>query len=136
MVFPRASPDHDGALGRPKAGRPPKRRRTVSFTSTSSSEDFPEGDSERDTDDAMEDDDDDEYVQGGVTRTRTRRRTVSSASSSSRPDIPLRRVAPPVPVPNLTKKSRGRRVPTATSVLDEDQAEKVSLFIFHRSRHA
>lgn len=126
LVFPRASPDLDGGPNLPKVGRPPKRRRTVSFTSTSSSEDYPDGDSERDTDDVMDDDDDDDYVQGGVTRTRTRRRTVSSASSSSRPDIPLRRMAPPVPVPNLTKKSRGRRVPTASSVLVEDQAEKVS----------
>ncbi|EPS94754.1 hypothetical protein FOMPIDRAFT_1133812 [Fomitopsis schrenkii] len=73
----------------------------------------------------MEDDDDEDYVQGGVTRTHTRRRTVSSTSSGSQHEIlPLRRVAPPVPVPNLTKKSRGRRVPTAASVLIEDQAEK------------
>ncbi|KZT73427.1 hypothetical protein DAEQUDRAFT_662739 [Daedalea quercina L-15889] len=72
----------------------------------------------------MDDDNDDDYVEGGQSRLRTRRRTVSSASSSSRPDLPPRRMAPPVPVPNLTKKSRGRRVPTADSVLDEDQAEK------------
>lgn len=137
LVFPRASPDDDGAPDFPKIGRPPKRRRTVSFTSSSSSEDYPDGDSERDTDDVMEDDDDEDYVQGGVTRTHTRRRTVSSTSSGSQHEIlPLRRVAPPVPVPNLTKKSRGRRVPTAASVLIEDQAEKVSLLIFHRSRHA
>ena len=130
LLFPRSSPDYDGAPNRPKVGRPPKRRRTVSFTSTSSSEDYQDGDSERDTDDGMDDDDDEDYVQGGVTRTRTRRRTISSASSSSRPDIPLRRMAPPVPVPNLTKKSRGRRVPTTSSVLIEDQAEKVSLVHF------
>ncbi|KAI0721181.1 hypothetical protein C8Q72DRAFT_890366 [Fomitopsis betulina] len=120
-VFPRASPGSDGALSFPN-GRPQKRRRTVSFTSSSSSGDYPDGDSERDTDEVMDDYDDEDYIQDGMTD--TRRRTVSSTSSSSRQDSSLRRVVHPIPVPNLTKKSRGRRVPTVASVLIEDQAEK------------
>ncbi|KAH9914634.1 uncharacterized protein BXZ73DRAFT_106533 [Epithele typhae] len=35
-----------------------------------------------------------------------------------------RRLAPPVPVPNLTKKSRGRRVPTAQQVVTEGSVQK------------
>ncbi|KAH9926418.1 uncharacterized protein B0H18DRAFT_876404 [Fomitopsis serialis] len=71
------------------------------------------------------DDEDDEYVQSGASsRLRTRRRTVSSASSSSHTDLSGHRATLPVPVPNLTKKSRGRRVPTAIDVLTDEHAEK------------
>ncbi|EJF67379.1 hypothetical protein DICSQDRAFT_47472 [Dichomitus squalens LYAD-421 SS1] len=35
-----------------------------------------------------------------------------------------RRLAPPVPVPNLTKKSRGRRVPTAQQVVNDGNVQK------------
>ncbi|TFY63216.1 hypothetical protein EVJ58_g3381 [Rhodofomes roseus] len=120
--YPLASPVIEQTVDLPEIGRPSKRRRAVSFTSSSSSEQYQDGESERETDDGM--DDDDEYVEDGVSRLRTRLRTVSSASSSSRSDLPARRMAPPVPVPNLTKKSRGRRVPTASSVLTEDLVEK------------
>jgi uncharacterized Zn-finger protein len=44
--------------------------------------------------------------------------TYTSASQSERRG-PRTRTAPPVPVPNLTKKSRGRRVPTKTAAEKE-----------------
>lgn len=92
---------------------PGKRRRTVSFTSTSSGDSAHQtdgGESERENSDE-EGDSDDEYQVPHL-----RRRTVSTTSTSSRAEYPSRRVAPPVPVPNLTKKSRGRHVPTAETV--------------------
>ncbi|KAI0756192.1 hypothetical protein C8Q80DRAFT_1093238 [Daedaleopsis nitida] len=52
----------------------------------------------------------------------------TSAGSSTGPGFVAgrgsRRLAPPVPVPNLTKKSRGRRVPTAQQVVDEGNMRK------------
>ncbi|OCH89744.1 hypothetical protein OBBRIDRAFT_732098, partial [Obba rivulosa] len=48
----------------------------------------------------------------------------SIAASVEAPQIPIRRLAPPVPVPNLTKKSRGRRVPTAPVIVTQGGVQK------------
>ncbi|KZS93514.1 hypothetical protein SISNIDRAFT_454714 [Sistotremastrum niveocremeum HHB9708] len=51
------------------------------------------------------------------------------SSSSANEDFPIRyprpKMAPPVPVPNLIKKSRGRRVPTRT-VSDSEETRPTS----------
>lgn len=47
----------------------------------------------------------------------------SSSSFTSERRGPRIRTAPPVPVPNLTKKSRGRRVPTADDTVVEGEAD-------------
>ncbi|KAI0937390.1 hypothetical protein AcV5_005308 [Taiwanofungus camphoratus] len=104
-----------------------RKRRCVSFTSSSSSDSYPHGDSgesERDESDGADEDldDDEDYVQGFDSHPRTRRRAVSMSSHQSQ--TPTRRLAAPVPVPNLTKKSRGRRVPTAAVVISQDGVEK------------
>ncbi|KAI0354742.1 hypothetical protein OH77DRAFT_488235 [Trametes cingulata] len=90
-----------------------KRQRAVSFTSSSDEEfQVTSGESERE-----DEGDDDDYVQQSP---RTRRRQLSTSSTSPTTSTGsfsmARRLAPPVPVPNLTKKSRGRRVPTAQQV--------------------
>ncbi|KAL1951030.1 hypothetical protein VTO73DRAFT_179 [Trametes versicolor] len=93
-----------------------KRQRAVSFTSSSSDEELQpsSGESEHDEDGEGEDDD---YVQQSP---RARRRGLSASSTSPSTSTGsfsmARRLAAPVPVPNLTKKSRGRRVPTAQQV--------------------
>lgn len=46
----------------------------------------------------------------------------SSSSFTAERRGPRIRTAPPVPVPNLTKKSRGRRVPTAEDAAAESEA--------------
>ncbi|KAL6307734.1 hypothetical protein BKA93DRAFT_727135, partial [Sparassis latifolia] len=46
-------------------------------------------------------------------------------STSSQGQSSMRRIAPPVPVPNLTKKSRGRRVPTAPVIVSQGGVQKV-----------
>ncbi|CCM02767.1 uncharacterized protein FIBRA_04875 [Fibroporia radiculosa] len=115
-----------------------KRRRHVSYTSSSASpSSFPDtasdsGESERDDSDSPEDDGDDdgEYIEpsaSGVSRPRTRRRAISSASAASSVMSQAeggRRNTLPVPVPNLTKKSRGRRVPTVPVIVSENGVEK------------
>ncbi|KAI0640200.1 hypothetical protein C8Q77DRAFT_118497 [Trametes polyzona] len=113
----------------PAAAAQRKRQRTVSFTSASEDEDAHgssvDGESERDDDEG--DGDDDEY-QDGPLSPRTRRRAVSTSSTSPSTSTGsfsmARRLAPPVPVPNLTKKSRGRRVPTAQQVGTQGGAQK------------
>ncbi|KAI9066526.1 hypothetical protein FKP32DRAFT_1610034 [Trametes sanguinea] len=108
----------------PAAAAQRKRQRGVSFTSSSADDDefhISSGESEHDD----VDDDDDEYVQRSP---RTRRRGLSTSSTSPSTSTGsfsmARRLAPPVPVPNLTKKSRGRRVPTAQQVGTQGGAQK------------
>ncbi|KAM5539919.1 hypothetical protein V8D89_006422 [Ganoderma adspersum] len=94
-----------------------KRQRSVSFTSSSEDEyHVSSGESEQ-----GDGDDDDEYVQSPRTRRRRQlgEEDPQARSPSTSPGSSLgggRRLAPPVPVPNLTKKSRGRRVPTVQQV--------------------
>ncbi|KAI0778926.1 hypothetical protein BD413DRAFT_601564 [Trametes elegans] len=94
----------------PTAQAQRKRQRTVSFTSSSDEEEYrgSSGESEHD-----EDAEDDEYVQHSPHTRRRQLSTSSNSPSTSTGSFSMaRRLAPPVPVPNLTKKSRGRRVPT------------------------
>ena len=87
------------------------------------------GESEREDD--GDDADDDEYRPDdarSTSRGGSRRRTSArqaSARSYSPVDLQKPRLAPPVPVPNLTKKSRGRRVPTTAVVVSQNGVEKV-----------
>ncbi|KAI0830850.1 hypothetical protein BC628DRAFT_1313060 [Trametes gibbosa] len=113
----------------PSVGGSPqrKRQRAVSFTSSSEDEDLPGtsgGESDQDEDGEG---DDDEYVQA-QSSPRARRRQLSTSSTSPATSAGSfsmgRRLAPPVPVPNLTKKSRGRRVPTAQQVGNQGGAQK------------
>ena len=117
-----------------------KRPRSVSFTSSSEEDDEDDfsnsgsgsGESEHDHDE----DDDGEFVQGssGSRAVRARRydaeyagspgTSTSLGSASASVSAGSRRLAPPVPVPNLTKKSRGRRVPTAQQVVSEGTMQK------------
>ncbi|KAI0713186.1 hypothetical protein C8T65DRAFT_162179 [Cerioporus squamosus] len=117
----------------PAGGSERKRQRSVSFTS-SEEDDFSAGsggDSEHD-----DDYDDGEFVQGSSS-SRSRRRhgqgdgefmpgmgSPSTSIGSGSMSVGGRRLAPPVPVPNLTKKSRGRRVPTAQQVVSEGAVQK------------
>ncbi|KZT01180.1 uncharacterized protein LAESUDRAFT_764001 [Laetiporus sulphureus 93-53] len=105
-----------------------KRRRRVSFTSSSEDDaDRLSESSGSEKDEVMEQDDgaddDSDFILESPSHGRGRRRTISSTSSSSHSDP--RRVPNPIPVPNLTKKSRGRRVPTApVIVVSENGVEK------------
>ncbi|KAI0789480.1 hypothetical protein C8Q75DRAFT_718459 [Abortiporus biennis] len=115
--------------GRPPTNRSIKRQRKVSSSSSSSAD--ASGDSEREDDaDQGDDGDDDEYVLRGNSRpSRTRRRTARAQSAESMtasfsPLLSTRKLAPPVPVPNLTKKSRGRRVPTSAAVGSQNGVQK------------
>jgi len=105
-------------------GRPMKRKRAVSYTSSSSSSYYvnDSGESEKSDIEEQEGMDDEDYVAHAVPRSRGRARTVSSTTTSSRSDT--RQVGAPVPVPNLTKKSRGRHVPTAPDIAQEKSREK------------
>ncbi|KAJ3489753.1 hypothetical protein NLI96_g1883 [Meripilus lineatus] len=109
-----------------------KRPRQASFTSSSDGSigngyGGDSGESEKDDDeDAMEDGDDDDFI---LSSARPRRRTMRShsadqASSLSYTPTGTRRLAAPVPVPNLTKKSRGRRVPTAPVIISQNGVQK------------
>ncbi|GJE97800.1 hypothetical protein PsYK624_140210 [Phanerochaete sordida] len=105
------------------SARPPKRARTASSDGDSAAS--PEsGESEREDEDA--DADDDEYRPGLREGGRsTRRRAGKGAARDESPlDGTKPRLAPPVPVPNLTKKSRGRRVPTSPVLLSTNGVEK------------
>lgn len=87
------------------------------------------GESEREDD--GDDGDDDEYHPDmrGPTRSSARRRASAKHAdlrASTPPDTQRPRLAPPVPVPNLTKKSRGRRVPTTSVLVHTNGVEKVS----------
>ncbi|OJT04565.1 hypothetical protein TRAPUB_4835 [Trametes pubescens] len=111
------------------AGAQRKRQRAVSFTSSSSDEEMQpsSGESEHDEDGEGEDED---YVQQSP---RTRRRGLSASSTSPSTSTGsfsmARRLAAPVPVPNLTKKSRGRRVPTAQQVGTQGGPQKVRFLV-------
>ena len=74
------------------------------------------------------DDDTDFMPSRTMSRSRTRSRrtssvSVSSGSGSVRAPRPCR-LSAPVPVPNLTKKSRGRRVPTAPVIIVQGGVQK------------
>ncbi|TBU26802.1 hypothetical protein BD311DRAFT_414960 [Dichomitus squalens] len=107
----------------PAANSQRKRQRSVSFTSSSEEEyQGSSGESERD------DDGDDEYIQS-PRASRRHGELPSDMSPSMSPSSGSlggsgRRLAPPVPVPNLTKKSRGRRVPTAQQVVNDGNVQK------------
>ncbi|PSR72030.1 hypothetical protein PHLCEN_2v12096 [Hermanssonia centrifuga] len=84
------------------------------------------GESER------EDDDDDDYKPDDhmASFRNTKRRPLTrqiSERSFSPLDSQKPRLPPPVAVPNLTKKSRGRRVPTAAVLVSQNGVEKVHL---------
>lgn len=120
-----------------------KRMRRTSMTSSSSgeSQDFNgagSGESEKEDEDAEfedvgdDDDDDDDYVV--TSRARVRRRTtrsqdsgLSSSDTFSPALTSTRRLSAPVPIPNLTKKSRGRRVPTEPVIVNQNGVTKVCL---------
>ena len=81
-----------------------------------------------DPSDGADGDDDGDFMPHGTLRSRTRSRrtssvSLSSGSSSVRASRPCRLTAP-VPVPNLTKKSRGRRVPTAPVFIVQGGVQK------------
>ncbi|KAF7796186.1 hypothetical protein EIP86_007360 [Pleurotus ostreatoroseus] len=106
--------------------RPTKKHRYMSSDSESWSASTGEsGESEKEED--VDDGDDDEYTpdEGRGLRS-SRRRTVRRAHSRSFSpvDISKPRLGAPVPVPNLTKKSRGRRVPTSAIVVSQNGVEK------------
>ena len=79
--------------------------------------------------DGMDGDDDGDFTPNlAMSRFRTRSRrtssvSVSSGSGSVRALRPCR-LSAPVPVPNLTKKSRGRRVPTAPVIIVQGGVQK------------
>ena len=80
-----------------------------------------------DPSDAAEGDDEDFIpCRMSLPRTRSRRTSSVSVSSGSGSVRAARssRLGAPVPVPNLTKKSRGRRVPTAPVYMDQGGVQK------------
>ena len=112
--------------------RPPKKHRYASSEdeeSRSAGSAADSGESERE--DEADDADDDDYKpedSKSNSRSGSRRRTSSrqaGARSFSPVELQKPRLAPPVPVPNLTKKSRGRRVPTTPVVIQQNGIEKV-----------
>ena len=72
--------------------------------------------------DGPDGDDDGDFLPNRTSRSRTRSRRDSSGSG--RPIRPCR-LSAPVPVPNLTKKSRGRRVPTTPVFMVQGGVQKV-----------
>ncbi|KAN0130048.1 hypothetical protein V8E53_012202 [Lactarius tabidus] len=78
--------------------------------------------------DAAEGDDDGDFIPSRMSLPRTRSRRTSSVSvSSSSGSVRASRsgrMGAPVPVPNLTKKSRGRRVPTAPVFIVQGGVQK------------
>ena len=109
---------------------PRKRQRVASDdedSRTGSPLDSGESEREEDGDDA---EDDDEYrPDARESRTSSRRKAAAAKSQAARSvspqDSTRPRLAPPVPVPNLTKKSRGRRVPTTAVLVSQNGIEKV-----------
>ncbi|KAH9854345.1 hypothetical protein C2E23DRAFT_69842 [Lenzites betulinus] len=113
-----------------------KRARAASFTSAESDEDLPgaSGASESSLDAEMDEDeedaegDDDDYAPASPRAGRRRQLSTSDVSPATSPgglSAMGRRLAPPVPVPNLTKKSRGRRVPTVQQVGNQGQQKRM-----------
>ncbi|KAK7695230.1 hypothetical protein QCA50_002420 [Cerrena zonata] len=118
----QTSPVSDLARGTRSApsSPPKKRRRKVSYTSSEDSDNRSSGESDSDESDFMKEesaDEDDDYT-GPQARRRSVRRCASVIETSSMPSP--RRIPIPVPVPNLTKKSRGRRVPTEPILIAQD----------------
>ena len=79
--------------------------------------------------DGVDGDDDGDFMPNrAMSRSRTRSRRTSSVSVSSGSGIVRAprpcRLSAPVPVPNLTKKSRGRRVPTAPVMIVQGGVQK------------
>lgn len=109
------------------AAPPRKRARTEHGDDTESRVSLSDsGESEREDDGDDADDDDYQPEHGEPSRSSRRKTSSASRSVGARSESPFAqrsRVPPPVPVPNLTKKSRGRRVPTAAA--QEDAEEKV-----------
>ena len=81
-----------------------------------------------DPSDAVECDDDGDFIPSHMSLMRTRSRRTSSVSVSSGSGsvraARTNRLGAPVPVPNLTKKSRGRRVPTAPVFMVQGGVQK------------
>ncbi|CAL1694834.1 unnamed protein product [Somion occarium] len=106
-----------------------KRQRKASFTSSSGDSDkrrsggSESGESEYEKDD--DDDDEEEEYFARRTRRRSSRKSVNGVDDLSSLTSP-RRIPIPVPVPNLTKKSRGRRVPTEPTIVARDGMVKNS----------
>jgi len=78
--------------------------------------------------DGPDGDDDGDFLphRTSPSRTRSRRTSSVSVSSSNGSERPIRPCRPsaPVPVPNLTKKSRGRRVPTTLVFMVQGGVQK------------
>ncbi|KAI0347892.1 hypothetical protein BDW22DRAFT_1319250 [Trametopsis cervina] len=110
--------------------QPRKRQRTSDDEDSASGVSGESGESEReeDCDDAADDDyhpEVEEPVRASSRRRASLRQpSVSTARSVSPTDSTHTKLAAPVPVPNLTKKSRGRRVPTSSVVVSADGIEK------------
>ncbi|KAI0294552.1 hypothetical protein BC826DRAFT_316560 [Russula brevipes] len=79
-----------------------------------------------DPSDGPDGDDDGDFMPTRSSRSRIRSRRTSSVSSGSGAvrDPRSCRLSAPVPVPNLTKKSRGRRVPTAPVIIVQGGVQK------------
>lgn len=130
-MFPAAAAQRKS----PAADEQPRKRRRVKSEDeeSGSTGSVDSGESERE--DEGDDADDDDYSPDSKdqSRTNSNRRTslrqASTSTTNSRSFSPLDvqrpRLAPPVPVPNLTKKSRGRRVPTSAVVVSQNGVEKV-----------
>lgn len=128
---------------RGQQGEEPSAKRLRRMSTTSSSDESQatngqSGESEKEEDDpefedgGEDDDDDDDYVVSS--RPRVRRRVTRSQDgglSSSATFSPTltgsRRLSAPVPIPNLTKKSRGRRVPTEPVIVNQNGITKVCI---------
>ena len=70
--------------------------------------------------------------------------TSDPANGSAEPRLPRSRATLPTPIPNLTKKSRGRRVPTQVSTASDPDQKATRLYVctvdgcgkcFHRGEH-
>jgi hypothetical protein len=105
----------------------PRKRKRVASDDEESRTGSPldSGESEREEDG----DDDDEYRPDARESRRSVRRKITAKSQSTRSVSPVEivrpRLAPPVPIPNLTKKSRGRRVPTDPVLVSQNGIERV-----------
>lgn len=123
-----------------------KRQRQASFTSSSDGSiaisfggDSGESEKEDDEEGEEEGDDDDEFVLRSSSRPRRRTgrsQSADQATSLSYTPTGSRRLAAPIPVPNLTKKSRGRRVPTAPVIISQNGVQKVCWLSHHNMSEA
>lgn len=123
-----SSVDMTRQLGNAPDGAARKRYRLSSDDEDSRAGSVESGESERE--EYADDADDDEYRPDAREGARSSgRRRPSAKNQNARSVSPLDpqrpRLAPPVPVPNLTKKSRGRRVPTSSVLVSQNGVEKV-----------